>query len=148
MAAIMGIGRLVTRVGARVHTRLYRWLGGAGVGRIGKAPILLLTTRGHRSGKPRTIPLLFLRDGDAFVVVASYGGAPNHPAWYVNLLATPAVEIEVRGSRTEATARTANDEERERYWPQFVALYSKYDAYQEKTDRTIPVVVLKPRLDG
>ncbi len=148
MAAVTTISRLLTRMATRAHTRLYRWLGGAGVGHIGKAPILLLTVRGRRSGKLRTIPLLFVRDGGAYVVVASYGGAPKHPAWYLNLVATPAVEIEVRGTHANATARTANDEERKRYWPQLVALYGRYENYQEKTDRTIPVVVLEPRLDA
>ena len=148
MAAVTALGTLLTRIATRVHTRLYRWFGGAGVGQIGKAPILLLTVQGRRSGKRRTVPLLFVRDGANFVVVASYGGAPKHPAWYLNLVASPSVEIEVRGTHANATARTANDEERERYWPQLVALYARYEDYQERTDRTIPVVVLEPRLDG
>jgi F420H(2)-dependent quinone reductase len=144
MDGVTRIGKALTQVGTRLHARLYRWFGGAGVAHVGKAPVLLLTVRGRRSGKPRTVALLYVRDGDTFAVVASYGGSPQHPAWYLNLVATPAVEINVRGTHTSATARTASDEERARYWPELVEIYSKFDVYQEKTNRTIPVVVLEP----
>jgi deazaflavin-dependent oxidoreductase (nitroreductase family) len=137
-------GRLVRKLGGGLHVRLYRLLGGALVGRIGRAPVLLLTVRGRRSGRLRTIPLLYVPDGERLVVVASNGGAPSHPAWYLNLKASPEAAVQVRRHRHTMVARDANPEERERYWPQLVAVYSPYTSYREKTEREIPIVVLEP----
>ena len=126
-----------------MHVRLYRLTGGRFVGRVGKAPILLLTTTGRRSGEPRTSPLLYLQDGERLAIVASFGGHPKHPVWYLNLTANPEVKVQVGRERFAATARTANAEERERLWPPFVEMYPGYAGYQEKTSREIPVVVLE-----
>jgi deazaflavin-dependent oxidoreductase (nitroreductase family) len=131
------------RAASRVNVRLYRWSHGRLGGRIGKAPILLLTTRGRRSGAPSTTPLLYLADGSELVVVASYGGHPRHPAWYLNLAAHPQVGVQIGGERFRAAARTATPEERARLWPRLVEMYGPYDSYQAKTSREIPVVVLK-----
>ena len=133
----------LVRAMSRVNTALYRRTGGKVGGRVGKAPILLLTTTGRRSGAARTTPLLFLRDGDRIAVVASYGGRPAHPAWYLNLQATPTVGVQIGRERFAATARTAGPEEREQLWPRLVEMYGSYAAYQRRTNRTIPVVVLE-----
>jgi F420H(2)-dependent quinone reductase len=132
----------IVRLLGRMHVRLYRLTGGRFVGRVGKAPILLLTTTGRRTGEPRTSPLLYLRDGERLAIVASFGGHPKHPVWYLNLTANPEVKVQVGRERFAATARTASAEERERLWPLFVEMYPGYAGYQEKTSREIPVVVL------
>lgn len=106
--------------------------------------ILLLTTTGRRSGEPRTTPLIYGRDGDAYVVVASKGGADEPPGWYVNLQERPDVEIQVLGERLRARARTATAEERPRLWDQMVGHWQHYDEYQRKTTREIPIVLLEP----
>ena len=126
------------------HVRRYRETDGE-VGYIWNgAPTLLLTTTGRRSGEQRTTPLIFGRDGESYVIVASKGGAPQHPAWYVNLTAEPEVEFQVKGDRFRCRARTADPEERARLWPAMAEIWPHYDAYAEKTDREIPVVVLEP----
>jgi deazaflavin-dependent oxidoreductase (nitroreductase family) len=107
-------------------------------------PTLLLTTIGSRSGAPRTSALIFARDGDDYLVIASMGGAPMHPKWYLNLQANPAAEIQVRDERTAVTARTATPEERPRLWKLAADVWPNYNAYQERTQRVIPVVVLTP----
>lgn len=103
---------------------------------------LLLTTRGRRSGKLRRTALIYGRDGDAYLVVASQGGDPKHPAWYLNLLDEPLVEVQVGAERFTARARTATVEEKPRMWSTMAAIWPAYDEYQAKTDRDIPVVVL------
>lgn len=126
-----------------MHVRIYRLTGGRFVGRVGRAPILLLTTIGRRSGEPRTAPLLYLRDGERLAIVASFGGHPKHPVWYLNLTANPEVNVQVGRDRFDAAARTATPEERERLWPLFVEMYPGYAGYQEKTTREIPIVLLE-----
>jgi proline iminopeptidase len=128
------------------HVRVYRETDGE-VGHIWRrgAKILLLTTRGRRTGEPRTAPLIYENAGDAFVVVASKGGADEHPGWYRNLLADPEVEVQVLGDVFRATARTTAGEERERLWRLAALQWPPYDEYQARTDREIPVVVLDRR---
>ena len=104
---------------------------------------MLLTTRGRRSGKPRTVPLIYARDGDRFVIVASKGGAPDHPGWYRNLEHTPEVELQVEAEVFPARARTASGEERERLWRKVNEVWRHYDEYALMTPREIPVVVLE-----
>ncbi|RFU37791.1 nitroreductase family deazaflavin-dependent oxidoreductase [Actinomadura logoneensis] len=104
---------------------------------------LLLTTVGRKSGQERTTPLIYQEDGDDYVVVASKGGADDHPLWYKNLEADPQVKVQVRGDRFTARARTATPEERPRLWKKMVAVWPDYDEYTRKTDREIPVVVLE-----
>jgi deazaflavin-dependent oxidoreductase (nitroreductase family) len=122
---------------------VYRLLGGRLVGHVGRAPILLLTTVGRRSGRLRTAPLLYVRDDGALAVVASFGGNPTHPHWYLNLTANPSVTVEIGRERQELRARSAVGDERARLWARFLELYPPYDAYQRKTSRRIPVVVLE-----
>jgi deazaflavin-dependent oxidoreductase (nitroreductase family) len=107
-------------------------------------PTLLLTTRGRKSGLLRRTALIYGRDGDSYVVVASLGGAPKHPLWYLNLVADPDVELQVGPHTLRGRARTATPEERTRLWPQMAAVWPQYDQYQKKTDREIPVVLLDP----
>jgi deazaflavin-dependent oxidoreductase (nitroreductase family) len=128
------------------HTLLYRATGGLIGHRIpGVGPHLLLDHVGAKSGKKRTSPLLYTRDGDDLVIVASKGGHPKNPAWYHNLLANPDTEVQVGSERRKVHARVADDEERPRLWDKAVAQYSGYHGYQQRTDRTIPLVVLERR---
>ena len=124
------------------HVRRYRETEGA-VGYLWNGvPTLLLTTRGRRSGEPRTTPLIFGRDGDHYLVVASKGGAPHHPLWYLNLLESPEAEIQVGADRLRVTARRATDDEKSRLWDVMVELWPNYEQYQSRTQRAIPVVIL------
>lgn len=108
------------------------------------SPVLLLTTTGRKSGKPRTIPLLYLPDGENLLVVASNGGTSGHPAWWLNLEDNPEANVEVGGRTLRVRAEEAEGEERGRLWGRVVRMYGAYQQYQEKTDRRIPVVILRP----
>jgi deazaflavin-dependent oxidoreductase (nitroreductase family) len=125
------------------HIRSYVETGGRRGHRWHGAPTLLLTTRGRRSGTRRRTALIYGRDGDRYLVVASNGGAEGHPNWYLNLAADPDVEVQVGAERFAARARTATAEEKPRLWPVMTALWPEYDTYQRKTARVIPVVVLE-----
>jgi deazaflavin-dependent oxidoreductase (nitroreductase family) len=109
--------------------------------------ILLLTTKGRQSGEERIAPLIFREHDGAYLVVASKGGSPVPPAWYVNLEADPDVTVQIKGERFPARARTADETERAELWPLMVEVWPDYDAYQAKTDRQIPIVVLE-RAEG
>jgi deazaflavin-dependent oxidoreductase (nitroreductase family) len=136
--------RLLTAL-SRAHVALFRASGGRLGGRIRSgAPVLLLTSTGRRSGTQRTTPLLYLEDGGRYVVIGSVGGAPKHPAWYLNLLVKPEATIEVGRRKLAVTAGTASAEERARLWPLAVRIYPGYENYQAKTIREIPVVILAP----
>ncbi len=137
-------GRLQRAV-TSVHTGVVRLSRGRIGGRIGKAQVLLLTTTGRRTGKPRTVPLLYVPDDGDFAVIASNGGAVEHPAWFANLAASPEATVEIRGRRLPVRAAVTEGEERERLWRSLTALYGSYDQYQAKTARRIPVVRLRPR---
>ena len=112
----------------------YVWRGGS--------EILILTTTGRRSGEPRSVPLIFGRHGDDLLIVASKGGAPVPPAWYLNLQADPEVQVQVKGDRFAAHARSATPEEKPELWRIMTSIWPHYDEYQERTAREIPVVVL------
>ena len=133
------------------HIELYRtdpekahlWdsthLGGPGL-----LPTLLLTTTGRKTGEPRALPLIYGTVGDSYVVIASKGGMPSHPIWYLNLEAHPECEVQVGAKRLTARARVVEGEERERIWNQMVEVYPPYVDYKKATERIIPVVVLDP----
>ncbi len=126
------------------HIRAYRETGGE-VGYIWNgAPTLLLTATGRRSGEKRTSALIFGRDADDYLIVASMGGAPNHPLWYLNLQANPQATIQVKAETLAVVARTASAAEKARLWKIVTDVWPNYDVYQSRTDRDIPVVVLAP----
>ncbi|MFV2089044.1 MAG: nitroreductase family deazaflavin-dependent oxidoreductase [Pseudomonadales bacterium] len=134
------------------HIKLYRedpekahmWDAGM-AGGSGMLPTLLLTTVGRKSGDPRPLPLIYKKVGDNYVIIASKGGAPAHPAWFLNLEATPACQVQVATVEMTATARVAEGAEREDLWAQLAEVYPPYNAYQSSAgDRQIPVVVLEP----
>ena len=127
------------------HIRRYRETDGE-VGYLWNgATALLLTTTGRKTGQPRTQPLIFASDGDDYLVVASMGGAPQHPSWYLNLVDDPDAEVQVKGDVIPVRAHTATDEEKPRLWKIVTEQWPNYDVYQTRTDRQIPVVVLSPR---
>ena len=132
------------RLFGQEHVRRYRETDGA-VGHIWKrgSKTLLLTTSGRRTGKPTTTPLIYEQEGDKYVVVASQGGAPEHPGWYRNLTKTPEVEVQVKGDIFKAVARTAGGDEREELWKLAAQQWPDFDSYQQRTERLIPVVVLE-----
>ena len=130
---------------SRINILMYRRGGGGGLGgTFWKAPVALLTTTGRKTGQPRVSPLLFLRDGDRVILVASKGGSEKNPMWYLNLKANPKVQVQIKKEVLDLTARDATDEERARYWPQLVKMYPSFDDYQSWTDRKIPIVVCEP----
>jgi deazaflavin-dependent oxidoreductase (nitroreductase family) len=126
------------------HVERYRETDGA-VGHIWKrgAKVLLLTTKGRTTGKETTTPLIYERAGNDYVLVASKGGAPEHPGWYRNLARDPEVEVQVMDVTFPARARTAGGDERARLWKLVTRQWPDYDAYQTRTEREIPVVVLE-----
>ena len=135
----------VMRVMSELHARVLSVTKGRVGGSFRNAPVLVLHTTGARSGKRRDAPLLYLEDGDSYAVIASAGGAPSHPGWYHNLLANPDCSVSVANQTIPVHAEILEGEERERAWRGLTALYKSYDAYQEKTDRTIPVMRLRKR---
>jgi deazaflavin-dependent oxidoreductase (nitroreductase family) len=144
------VGKIIKTM-STVHLALYRWTGGllGSKWRVGSAfpwgiPVLLLTTVGRKSGLPRTLPLLFIEDGNKIIVVASKGGLPGDPLWYKNLVATPECAVQIKRRKMKMSARTASPEEREALWPKLVAHYPDFASYATWTDRIIPVVVLEP----
>lgn len=139
------------KVMAAVNVWLYRRSGGRlgrnwriGAGFRNPVPICLVEHRGRKSGLLRTTPLVYLRDGDRIVVVASQAGRPENPQWFHNVVADPAVTVQIGRDRTAMRAAVADPEERARLWPKLVELYPDYDSYQSWTERVIPVVVLSP----
>jgi deazaflavin-dependent oxidoreductase (nitroreductase family) len=126
------------------HVERYRATGGKEGHEWRGTQTLLLTTTGRRSGEPRTTPLIYGRNGDDYLVVASKGGSPAPPAWYLNLEESPEVEIQVKDRTMKARARTATPEEKPALWKIMTSEWPDYDSYQEQTDRQIPVVVIEP----
>ena len=133
------------------HTKLYEtdpekahmWDSSA-LGGPGLLPTLLLTTTGRKTGEPRALPLIYGEYGDSYIVIASKGGMPTHPVWYLNLEAKPECELQVGAKHVAARARVIEGEEREKIWDQMVGIYPPYVDYQKATERRIPVIVLDP----
>lgn len=145
------ISRVSSALGARglrwagkLNVPLYRLSGGRIGGRIGRAPVLLLTTTGRRSGQPRTAPVVYLADGERFVVIGSNAGNDRVPAWALNLKASPRAEVEVGRRRIPVRARVAEGEERAELWRRANAQYAGFDDYDARTSRKISVFVLEP----
>jgi deazaflavin-dependent oxidoreductase (nitroreductase family) len=140
----------IANVAVKIMSALNTWVYRATSGKIGGkflrgAPVMLLTTTGRKSGKTRTSPLIYLRNGDDLVIVASKGGMSRHPAWYRNLEANPDVEVEIGSDRRAMRARRVSDDEKAELWPRLLEIYRDYDDYQARTSRSIPVVTLSPR---
>jgi F420H(2)-dependent quinone reductase len=140
----------IIRAFSKLNVWIYKRSGGrlGGTWRVGSGarrpvPVCLLTTTGRKTGAPRTAPLLFLRDAERVIVVASQGGMPKNPQWYLNLSANPDVTLQIGTDVRAMRARTANASERAHYWPRLVELYSDYADYQRWTEREIPVVILE-----
>jgi deazaflavin-dependent oxidoreductase (nitroreductase family) len=127
------------------HVRVYRETDGEHGYHWKGTTILLLTTTGRNSGQERTTPLIHRADGDRWVVVASKGGAPEHPGWYKNLEADPRATIQVKGETVPVEASTAEGEERDRLWSAMAEVWPAYDDYRQRTAREIPVVILSRR---
>ena len=143
MSGAAGLRRRFTRVFSSLNRLFYEVSGGTLGGKLRGAPVLLLTTTGRKTGKRRTTPLLFLADTNDYILVASNGGSPTHPSWFLNLEANPDVEVHVKRDRKPMRARVATPAERERLWPRLVTMYPPYEQYQARTSREIPVVILE-----
>jgi deazaflavin-dependent oxidoreductase (nitroreductase family) len=142
---LSGAANLALKLGTIVHSGVYRATGGRLLGRMGQSPILLLNTTGRKSGKKRATPLLYIVEGEDFVIIASKGGTPSHPAWYLNLKANPDASVEVGDRKVRVRAEEVEGEEKERLWKKMAEMYPTYDDYQKKTKREIPLLVLHPR---
>jgi deazaflavin-dependent oxidoreductase (nitroreductase family) len=127
----------------RLNVPLYRLTRGRLFGKVGRAPVLLLTTTGRKSGEPRTAPVLYLTDDERLVVIGSNAGNKRPPAWALNLEANPDAEVQVRGSRWRVRARVAGGDERAALWQQVNDQYAGFDEYRERTARDIRVFVLE-----
>jgi deazaflavin-dependent oxidoreductase (nitroreductase family) len=133
------LDRYLKTDGAEGHLRDFTAAGGKP-----DTPNLLLTTTGRKSGRAITLPLIYGTDSGRYVVVGSKGGAPEHPAWYLNLVAQPQVGVQVADKKFRATARTASGAERQRLWQLMADIYPPYNDYRKLTSREIPIVVLEP----
>ncbi len=136
--------RIAMKILGTIHRALYRASGGKWGRTFFGSPILLLTTTGRKTGRSRTWPLTYLPDGDRLIVIASNGGQPNHPAWYLNLRENPHVSVQLGDRARAMIAQTTEGDERARLWSRVVQEYPAYEGYQRKTDREIPVVILRP----
>jgi F420H(2)-dependent quinone reductase len=143
MSQMMGATGL--RWTGKLNVPLYRLSGGRLLGKVNKAPVLLLTTTGRKSGKQRTAPVVYLADGESYVVIGSNAGHNRTPAWSLNLKAKPEAEVEVGRKRIPVRARIAAGEERADLWRRHNEQYSGFDEYEARTDRDIALFVLEPR---
>jgi len=129
------------------QVKTYEATDGVQAGDLRGVPVIILTTRGRKTGALRKTPLMRVTDGEKYAVVASMGGAPEHPVWYLNLQADPVVTLQDKAMKKRYRAHTAGGAEREQWWTRAAAVWPDYDNYQTKTDREIPIVILEP-LEG
>ncbi len=139
-----GVLALALKYFARAHIAVYQRTNGRLGAKLLWFPAALLTTIGQKSGRPRTTPTLYLRDGDRVVLPASFGGRDEHPLWYRNLKSTAEVHVQIRSDHFDLVARDATADERKRYWPRLIRMYPPYRRYREATGRVIPLVVCEP----
>jgi deazaflavin-dependent oxidoreductase (nitroreductase family) len=136
---------IVVKPMSRLNTWLYRLSGGRVGGRWTHGePIMLVTYTGRKTGRRHTTPLVYLRDGETLVTVASKGGVSKHPLWYLNLRANPECEVETGRERRRMRARVADAAERAHYWPRLVAMNPDFETYRARTTREIPILLLRP----
>jgi deazaflavin-dependent oxidoreductase (nitroreductase family) len=127
-----------------LHANIYRLTGGKLLGQVAGMPVLILYSVGRNTGKRRTTPLTYLQDGEAYVITASMGGAPNNPGWYHNLKNNPQTIIQIKGETLPVIAEEASPVDRQRLWAELTAIASIYEAYQQRTSRQIPMIILRP----
>jgi F420H(2)-dependent quinone reductase len=139
------LGATGLRLVGKLNAPVYRLTGGRVGGKLGKAPILLLTTTGRKSGQQRTAPVLYLADADRFVVINTNAGNDKTPAWSLNLRANPEAEVEIGRKRVPVRARIAEGEERADLWRRHMQQYEGWDYYESQLDREVGVFVLEPR---
>lgn len=132
---------VIRKILGPMNEMVYRHSGGRLIGKMSGMPVLLLMTTGRKSGKARSTPLTYVEDGDAYVVIASFAGQPNHPAWYLNLEANPSATVRIGRKNYAVRAETLRDSERERLWKKVTDVYQGYNGYQLKTTREIPVAL-------
>jgi F420H(2)-dependent quinone reductase len=135
--------RWMFRIMNRVHPWLYRLRKGRGVDRVQGAPVLVVTTTGRKSGRPHTVVVSYVRDGEDLVLIGSAGGLPRHPAWALNLRDRPEGEAQLGGERFRVRSEWLAGEERERLWRRVIELHPFFGGYQQKTDRTLPLIRLR-----
>lgn len=140
----MSLGARGLRWTGKLNTPLYRLSGGRVGGRVGRAPVLLLTTTGRKSGQPRTAPIVYLADGDNVVLINTNAGNAKIPAWSLNLKANPEAEVEIGRKRRPVRARVAAGEERANLWRKHVEQFEGFDSYKQKLEREPSVWVLEP----
>jgi len=131
---------------SRLNVLVYKLTGGRLMGSMAGRPVMLVTMTGAKTGRPRTIPLMYVPYKDGVIIVASQGGAPKSPVWYNNLVAHPDIVVQFRNQRMNLRARQVDDAEKAEVWPICVQHYHEYDDYQKRTDRNIPVFVCEPRV--
>jgi F420H(2)-dependent quinone reductase len=136
--------KIIAQVGMAIWAFIYRLTGGAVMGSMGSTSLLLLDTVGRKSGKRRTVPLMYIVDDDRYVITASAGGAAANPGWYYNLRANPQTTIQVKDKKLAITAVEATPEERRRLWARLIAQAPQFKGYETKTRRVIPMMILKP----
>ncbi|MEM6703665.1 MAG: nitroreductase family deazaflavin-dependent oxidoreductase [Acidobacteriota bacterium] len=137
--------RWILKAFTRLNVVVYRLSGGRLMAKLGGDPICLVTMTGAKTGKERTIPLMYVPHEDGVLLVASQGGAPKHPVWFHNLVAHPDILVEVDGKRLPLRARRVDEEEKAQLWPICCQHYAPYEQYQQRTDRSIPVFNCEPR---
>ena len=135
------------RLIGRVHAWLWKLTRGRFVHGIGAAPFILLTSKGRKTGRSRTTPVLYLEDGSDLIVVASFGGNEMHPAWYLNLKQSPEAEVVIRDELRRVTSREITSEEKKLIWSRLVKSYPQFAIYQQRTTREIPLLRLLRKLD-
>ena len=136
------LGPATIRLIGRIHRWLWSFTGREFGTLMGKAPFLMLTTKGRKTGRTRTTPVLYLQDGADFIIVASFGGNDMHPAWYLNLEQCPEAEVTVNSEHRRVLARKVSAEEKALIWPRLVELYPQFTSYQRRTSREIPLMRL------
>ena len=144
----VAVGNVVIKWMSMANTWIYRRTNGKLGGKFkGGAPVALFTFTGRKSGEPRTVPLLYLEDGNDLIIVASKGGMPRDPEWYLNFVASPIVRVRLADREFETTGVLVGDDQRATVWARLVEMYPDYQGYQLRTDRTIPIIRLSP-VDG
>lgn len=128
----------------KIMVFLYNISGGRIGGKMGEVPVLLLTTTGRKTGKQRTLPLVYIMDGSAYVITASAGGADKHPGWFFNIRSNPQATIQVKDKHITVTAEIAGPEKKPELWARLVERAPNFAGYQKRTDREIPMVILHP----